>query len=243
LGGHGWRISGGRQGAAEDAYRQSLAIQVQLNDAAAQASTLGQLGNLYADVLGRPEDAVTHHLQGAQRYVALQDVSGEGRARGNLAETLRRLARLADARREIERAIECKRDMGHAAERWKTWDIVADIERDDGRPTEARRASRQARDAYLAYRRDGGEATSGSARLAVEIGRLLVAEDATTASAGLSKLASPPDPPDWLPPVIEGLQALVAGQRDPSIADSPGLDYDDAAELLLLLETFTAHGR
>ncbi len=37
----------GEAEAAEDAYRQSLAIEVQLGNVAGQASTLGQLGNLY----------------------------------------------------------------------------------------------------------------------------------------------------------------------------------------------------
>jgi tetratricopeptide (TPR) repeat protein len=232
----------GQGEAAEDAYRRSLAIMVQSNDVAGQAGTLNQLGLLYANVLGRPEDAVTHCRQAADRYVELQDVAGEGRARSNLANTLRRLGRLAEARREIERAIECMRGLGHAAEPWKTWGILADIERADGHPAEARRAAEQARDAYLAYRRDGGESQNPRGRLAVEIGRLLTAGDRAGAGALLQPLAAKADPPAWLPPLLTALQVLVAGQRSPSIADAPELDYDDAAEVLLLLETLTAAG-
>jgi hypothetical protein len=33
-------------------------------------ATLAQLENLYCDVLGRPEDAVTHYRQAAERYAA-----------------------------------------------------------------------------------------------------------------------------------------------------------------------------
>ncbi|HRD89712.1 MAG TPA: tetratricopeptide repeat protein, partial [Accumulibacter sp.] len=99
-------------------YRQSLAIEVQCDDVAGQASTLLQLGNLYDDVLGRSEDAVTHYRQAAERYVALHDAAGEGRARNNLAETLRRLGCRQEARREIERALECKRGRGNAATPW-----------------------------------------------------------------------------------------------------------------------------
>lgn len=223
--------------AAEDAYRRSLAIKVQRNDLPGQASTLTQLGNLYDFVLGRPEDAVTHYRQAADRFVALQDVAAEGVVHNNLADTLHRLGRRAEARREIERAIECQRGLGHAAEPWKSCSILAHIERDDGRVAEARQAHAQARDAYLAYRRDGGESQNPGGQLAAEIGRLLVAGDTTTASAQLQHLAGMGDPPAWLPPFVTALQALVAGQRSPSIADAPGLEYDDAAELLLLLET------
>ena len=43
----------GKPEAAEDAYRKSLSINVQLGDAGLQAKTLNQLGNLYKDTLGR----------------------------------------------------------------------------------------------------------------------------------------------------------------------------------------------
>ena len=47
----------GQPVAAEKAYRESLAIEVGLDNAVGQASTLGQLGNLYDNVLERPEEA------------------------------------------------------------------------------------------------------------------------------------------------------------------------------------------
>ena len=53
--------------AAEDAYRKSLAIEVRLGNIAGQALTLGQLGNLYAHVLGRPEEAVAFLRQAADK--------------------------------------------------------------------------------------------------------------------------------------------------------------------------------
>jgi tetratricopeptide (TPR) repeat protein len=233
----------GHGDAAEDAYRQSLAIAVRCNDVAGQAGTLNQVGNLYAAVLGRPEDAVTHYRQAAERRVTLCDVAGEGRVRSNLANTLGRLGRLQEARGEIERAIECKRGLGHAAQPWNSWAILADIENDDGRAREARQASVQARDAYLAHRRDGGESHTDGALLAAEITRLLLAGDAGSASERLAQLAGLPDPPAELPPFVAALQAVVAGERRTSLAETPGLDYDDAAEILLPLDRLAAAGR
>ena len=70
---------------------------------------------------------------------------------------LRKLRRLDEARQEIRRAIECDAQFGHAAEPWKTWAILADIETDAGNATAAAEAKGKAIACYLAYRRDGGE--------------------------------------------------------------------------------------
>jgi tetratricopeptide (TPR) repeat protein len=147
----------GRGEAAEDAYRESLAIKVRLGDRAKQADTLGQLGNLYLDVLHRPEEAESSYRQAADRHMEISDLAGEGFARGNLALTLRRLGRFDEARREVRRAIACHAKFGHAAEPWKTWGILAAIETDAGNPAAAFDARAKAMAAYLAYRRDGGE--------------------------------------------------------------------------------------
>jgi tetratricopeptide (TPR) repeat protein len=241
---------------AEDTYRRALEINVQLDNVAGQAATLSQLGILYGD--DRPEDAVIHYHQAAERYAALHDVDHEGRVRHRLADTLRRLGRVAEARREMKCAIECKRNLGHAARPWTAWAALADIERDDGRETDARSAYGHARNAYLVYRREGGEARPGASfrysrsegepwtpdrPLIAEIGRLLLAGDATNANALLELIAGAPEQPPRLAPLVAGLRALVAGVRDPSIADDPSLEYDDAAELLLLLESLKAAGR
>ncbi len=147
----------GQPEAAEDAYRKSLAITVRLGDVAGQAGTLVQLGNLYDDELDRPEEAVAFYRQAADKYVEGSDTAKEGRARNNLGKTLRKLRRLDEARQEIRRAIECKAQFGHAAEPWKSWSILADIETDAGNPAAAAEAKGKAIASYLAYRRDGGE--------------------------------------------------------------------------------------
>jgi hypothetical protein len=40
----------------------------------------------------------------------------------------------------------------------------------------------------------------------------------------------------YLLPLLNALEAILSGRRDPSLAQRPDLDYDDAAEILLLLE-------
>ncbi len=231
----------GQPEAAEDAYLQSLALDVRLGDAAGPAGTLLQLGILYGDK-GRAEDAVAFFGQAADRYGEIGDQAREGMARSNLAHVLRKLSRLAEARQQIRRAIDCKAQSGHASEPWKTWDILAGIESDDGQPAAAAEAKAQALRCYLAYRRDGGENHSDTGRLALDVAQALKAGEAAAAASLLQQLAADPELPNYARPFIEALQAIVAGSRDPGLADSADLDYTMAAEIRLLLETLEPPG-
>src|SRR5262249_38305446 len=141
---------------AELAYRQSLAISVQQQHHAGEASSLSELGKLYAQ-MGRMEEAATFFRQAADIYARLQDQMKEGVARGNLADVLIMLRRCDEARDELRRAIECKQPFGHAAEPWNTWDILHDLEQVTGDAQAAAAARGQAVTSYLAYRRAGGE--------------------------------------------------------------------------------------
>ena len=217
----------GQPEAAEDAYRKSLAIKVRLGDVAGQASTLNQLGNLYDDVLGRPEEAAAFYRQAADKYVEIRDVANEGIARSNLADTLRKLRRLDEARQEIRRAIECNAQFGHASEPWKSWSILADIETDAGNATAAAEAKRKAIACYLAYRRDGGENHYGSGRLVFAVTQALRAGEPAEAASLLQELAARSRSCVASARFIHALQAIVAGSRDRALADAPDLDYDD----------------
>ena len=130
---------------AEHAYRQALALEVQQQNRAGEASTLSELGILY-QAMGRLEEAVTFHRQAADIDTTLGDLINEGRSRNNLANTLLQLQRYDDARRELQRAIECNEPFGHAAAPWTTWDILHHLEQATGNPQAAtcRLAARRA---------------------------------------------------------------------------------------------------
>jgi tetratricopeptide (TPR) repeat protein len=226
----------GQPEAAEDAYWKSLAIKVRLGNVAGQATTLSQLGILYADVLSRLEEAEAFHRQAADKYVEIGDVAGEGRARSNRAETLRKLSRLDDARREVLRSIECKAQSSHESELWKTWEILADIETDAGQPGAAAEAKRSAIGCYLAYRRDGGENRNIEGTICLEVTRSLLAGSPAAAASLLQEFGAHQQLPAGIRPFLQAVQAIVAGSRDPSLADTPGLDSRIAAEILFLLE-------
>jgi tetratricopeptide (TPR) repeat protein len=227
----------GETQAAEDAYRKSLAINVQLGDVAGQAGTLGQLGNLYDDALGRTEEAVAFYRQVADKYVEIHDQANEGVVRSNLGITLRKLRRLDEARLEIRRAIECKAQFGHASEPWKTWAILSDIESEAGNADAAAEARQKAGACYLAYRRDGGENHDTDGRICLELHKHSIASDTAAAAALLQRLAAEPKLSAQLRSFIRTLQAIVAGSRDRTLADAPELNFTMAAEILLLIET------
>lgn len=227
----------GQPEAAEDAYRRSLAIKVRIGDAAGQAGTLGQLGILYDLAFGRLEETVKFFRQAADKFAELRDEAGEGRTRSNLAEALRKLRRLDEARQEIRRAIECEAQFGHASEPWKTWNILMDIEMEVGDHLAAAEAKRKAMEHYLAYRREGGENHNSDGRICLAVTRALLTGDPAAAASLLQPIAADPNLPASFLPFIQALQDIVAGSRDRTLADAPDLHYSMAAETLLLIET------
>jgi len=225
----------GQYEAAEHAYQVSLRIAVQLGHTAGQAGTLDQLGNLY-NAMGRLEDAVRFHLQAAEMQATLHDLVNEGRSRNNAAIRLIALHRYDEARRELQRAIVCKAPFGLAATPWTTFALLSDLEREVGNTAAATAARQRALDAYLAYRRADGVSQSPLAELYAMVAQALATREPTAATAILAEIAQYPNLPAYVPPVLAALQALLAGSRDPALADDPRLDYDDAAELRLLLD-------
>ncbi|QTR50022.1 tetratricopeptide repeat protein [Candidatus Thiothrix anitrata] len=219
---------------AEQAYRQSLSINSQQGNKAGEASSLGELGNLYNE-WNRPEQAVSFYRQAASVHVALGDLRYEGVARNNLAATLIKLQRYDEARPELLRAIECKQAFGHAAEPWKTWNILHDLEQASGNPLAAREARQQALAAYLAYRRDGGENHEGGGRLCFDI---LQAMSQGEGEKFVPVIESLLEQDGWQQNknFLHKLQAIIAGERDLALAEDEGLHYSFAAELVLLLE-------
>lgn len=223
---------------AERAYRHSLAIEVQQKNLSGEASSLGELGNLYNE-MGRLEEAVRCYRQAADIHVKLQDWRYEGADRSNLAITLIKLQRYDEARSELLRAIECKKTYGHAAEEWKTWDILYDLEQATGDATAAAAARQQALDSYLSYRRDGGQSMTPGARFCGMAAQAIEQGERTKLEQFLVQFTGA-DVQSWAVAMIPKLQAILRGERNPALADDPDLEYDDAAELLLLLEVLGA---
>ncbi|MGC1526406.1 MAG: tetratricopeptide repeat protein, partial [Phormidesmis sp.] len=231
----------GQYDPAEAAYRQSLEIQTRRGDLSGQANSLTALGVLYSDKFNRPEEAVTFYRQAAEKYVQQEDSRSEGFARNNIAAALCKLGRYDEARTEILRAIECKQSFSHVAEPWTSFYILQNIETATGNPTAARAAWQQARDAYLAYRQQGGYAQYDGGKLADQVWAMVQQGEAEAAQQGLGELVENAEMPEWYKRCAAKLLAVLNGSRDSALEDSE-LNFDDAAEVLFLTERLSSLG-
>lgn len=130
-----------------------------------------------------------------------------------------------------------KNPFGHTAEPWTTFAILTKLERAVGNADAAALARQQAIDAYLAYRRDGGENHTPVGRLALLVHQAITSGSLDETTAQLNQLTAHPNLPNYLRPMLAALRAILTGSRDPALASDPALDHDDAAELLHLLAT------
>jgi hypothetical protein len=118
-----------------------------------------------------------------------------------------------------------------------SWHILAAIEADAGNSAAAGEAKRKAIAAYLVYRRDGGEDHSSVGRITLAVAQALLSGDSTGAASHLQRLVADPNWPARFLPFLQALQRIVAGSRDRALADSEDLHYQEAAEILFLIET------
>ncbi|MBF0098789.1 MAG: tetratricopeptide repeat protein [Magnetococcales bacterium] len=220
---------------AESAYRQALVIWIREHNRNGEAYSLSELGTLY-DTTDRLEEAVTCCRKAILIYEELGNLHAEGRVQNNLADTLISLHRFDEAQEAILRAIECKKSCGDTAKLWKSWYVLQKLEQVTGHPEEAEKARQQAMHSFLTYRRQGGENHEASAQLCAVIGHAIQEGDTAQISAALAESAQQPNLPKHLIPLLAALQKILAGSRDLTLADDPALDYDDACELILLLE-------
>ncbi|MEZ4709400.1 MAG: tetratricopeptide repeat protein [Caldilineaceae bacterium] len=221
---------------AEKAHRRALEIYTQFNDWGGQARSMGLLGYLYNNYLDRLEEAASFYLQAANIYVKLGDLGGEGSVRTNIAHTLCKLNRYDEARAEIMRAIECQRQIGHVREPWSPFAVLHQIETAVGNQAAARTAWLQVRDAYLAYRQQGGYASKGQGgKLVDDVLRLIKEKNVDEVEALFQELVGDPETSDSIKLLIQAMRSIFNGARDPALADDPALNYADAAEILFLL--------
>jgi tetratricopeptide (TPR) repeat protein len=221
-------FSAGQPDDAEHAYQESVKIKVQTGDVMGEAVTLMNLGSLYS-LTGRYEDAVRCYRQSAGLIAPLRAQRQETTIHQNLGDVLLKLRRYDEARPELMRALECGKPFGHASQPWVTLSNLSNLEHAVGNEPAAQKARAEAVQAYLAYRRDGGASL-------LEPGQWITGDPARM----LTALQSAQDLEPSVRALIRPLQAILAGSRDQTLAEDPNLSYQDAAELLLLIERLQA---
>ncbi|RZM81817.1 tetratricopeptide repeat protein [Leptolyngbya iicbica] len=232
----------GKYPEAETAYRKALKIWTQTNDLAGKAVSLGQLGSLYSSCLYRLEEAITFCRQAADIHCSLGKLTSESIDRKNLADALYEIKRYGEARREIQRAIECRQHLGVIGEIWPLFASLQNIETAADEGAAAWAAWQQARDAYLAYRQQGGYAQYGGGKLVDHVLGLLAQQQVDEVQSLFAELTNDPEAPDSLQRLIQAMVAILNGSRDPALAEDPALDYDDAAEVLWLIDRLAPQG-
>jgi len=215
---------------AERAYQRALRLRTQAEDRAGEATTLVQLGNLYRDT-ARAGEAVSFFAQAAVIFGELGDAFREAGSRTNLGLVLLAAGRGKEARDELLAALRGGEPFGHAAQPWKAWAALADVEAAEGDAEAAHTALARARGAYLAYRREGGAPEDGASRLVAQVG---VSCQLEGPPAALRLLPPPEAFDDAARPLRDALVRWIDGERSADALGIHRFPYPLSAEFELL---------
>jgi len=108
-----------------------------------------------------------------------------------------------------------------------------------GNADAAAEARGKAMESYLAYRLAGGVSQSPGGQLYALVAQA-VQQDKTDEAKQLLDRLSEADAEPSIKAMLTKLQAILNGERNPSLADDPELDYKDAVDLRLLLAALGA---
>jgi tetratricopeptide (TPR) repeat protein len=97
-------------------------------------------------------------------------------------------------------------------------------------------AWQQPRDTYLAYRRDGGYAQTKTGDICDMLNQAIQQKDNKDATQIIAAAGQR----GWNETFVSVSTAIIPGEHTRRMLDNPDLDYDDSAELLLLLERLEA---
>ncbi|PID47399.1 MAG: hypothetical protein CSB47_00705 [Proteobacteria bacterium] len=227
------RVNGDEDKASE-ALLSALALLKAQNNTVGVISTLLELGGFseQAEALDKAADYYQQAMQCAQE-------SGDGyrqaAAANLLADTYRKQGEIKQALKTLELAGSLGQQYGHAAEPWKTWNILGDLYADNGNPEGAAKARQQAIETYVSYRIDGGQNSEGDGQLcamvlqAVQTGK---DDDVRKLIAQLGENEA------WqgedYQAFLDALVQLLDGQRQLPLLENEVLYYRHVAELMLL---------
>lgn len=235
------RKLGGQMEMALNAAQQALYLYEQQRNRAGVAEVLGELAHLH-QVLNQLEESVLAYRRMAEIYQQLGDGRGEETSRNRLANVLIQLRRPDEARQELYRASECNLPESPTARNWAIRRGLRDVSQTVQNPSVTDQARQQAIQKYLAYRRVGGENANAGAKLCTQIGQAIRAGDTEAMIAKMAQIMASPNVPEDGKLLIKKLQAILAGERNLSLAMDPNLHYQYAVEIQLLLEDLARSG-
>jgi tetratricopeptide (TPR) repeat protein len=137
------------------AYRESIDISAKTGDLTAQATGAERLGSLYA-LLRNPRDAERSYRQAGSLFASSGDPMRQSKVLSSLAELLFRQRRFDEARVELGQVLYLQAPLGHAAEPWRAYRLLSEVEKAAGDHGAGFRALAQAVTLYRDYRKEGG---------------------------------------------------------------------------------------
>jgi len=113
------------------------------------------------------------------------------------------------------------------------------LEQATGNPQAAAEARQHSITRFLAYRRAGGQSMDPGAQFCALVAQARSQSKVYELKQILKQYLGEDIEP-WAKVMIQKLQVILQGDRDPALADDPDLEYKDAVELILLLETLNS---
>lgn len=223
-------------GQAQKAFVEAWNLSEDMNDEVLSADILTELGNLW-NIEGGFVEAIDFYRQAVAVYVKLGRTPQEGAIRSNIADALIKLGNFDDAKSELARAIECESPLGHAAEPWKTWNIMHRLQLATGNKSEQVDAHIRATSSYAAYRKAGGTSQSAWNPLYTLVLDAIQLNNQESAKSVLRNLLRRDDLSASDKSCIYTLQKILNGNYSLRLTDNTKLSYLDTVELRLLIES------
>jgi len=224
--------------AAEEAYTRSLALSRSLGDRFGAAASLNHLGFLYF-AERRYKDAVPVLQEASELFAVIGVEYQVSISLSVLAVALQGLRRFEDALKVLRRAAAVDAHLGVST--WGRWSSIAEVAQQAGHPKEAAEARAKAMSLYRVSRVAGDAPEAGIAHLLHESGALLREHGLEAArkawNEGLPADQTQRSTADLA--AIAAFERILAGDRNPDLANDPALHPVVAVELALLLDSLT----
>lgn len=222
---------------AEKTFLEALSLQVNNGSRREEASLLGEMGNLYHH-WKKPENALKCYQQALEIFIEIGDDRHQSMTHQNLYRVFLGLKRLDNAHTEILCAIKKGEEFGHITKPWKTWEYLSLLEDEMGNKPAAIDAYRKAIEAYLNFRKDGGENHTKTGYLVKEISGFMQKKQMSKVNKTIDQCFK-----DWEKDKVflRKLRNIIGGEARYTV-DSNWIEtlyndllwYDEVAELILL---------
>ena len=219
---------------AETALTSALDLLTSQRNVVGVISTLLELGSLN-ELSGSLSGAVNYFKQATTLAEESGDQFRQAAATNRLADAYRKQGETRLALESLELAGNLGQQFGHAAEPWKTWNILSELHAASNNPEGSDKARQQAIEAYVSYRVDGGSNNEGDGQLCAMVLQAIQTENDSDVRKVLGQLA---ENDVWKTEdhqaLIQVLTQLLDGRRNLPLLENKALNYRHTAELMLL---------